>query len=122
MIEGLCDVDIPPVIPIRDNYDFIGYTDAIDAEEVKYQPGDNVILASNKSIYAVWSRQSDDSGDSGDVDDDLLVPSTAGKPDTGENTNGGDGANFTVIPVATVIIVGLLYLAKRKSGHIRFER
>lgn len=122
VIEGLCDVDIPPVIPIRDNYDFIGYTDAIDAEEVKYQPGDNVILASNKSIYAVWSRQSDDSGDSGDVDDDLPVPSTAGKPDTGENTNGGDGTNFTVIPVATVIIAGLLYLVKRKSGHIRFER
>lgn len=65
----------------------------------------------------------DDNTDSSDDEkDDLPVPSTAGKPDTGENTNGGDGTNFTVIPVATVIIAGLLYLAKRKSGHIRFER
>ena len=65
----------------------------------------------------------DDNTDSSDDEkDDLPVPGMAGKPDTGENTNDGDGTNFTVIPVATVIIAGLLYLVKRKSGHIRFER
>ena len=51
-------VNLSTLIPIRNNYDFIGWATSLTATEPEYQPGD--IFTTNKDtiLYAVWTLKS----------------------------------------------------------------
>lgn len=50
-----CSVKIPTEAPTKAGYYFLGYADTASATVVKYQPGANVSLSANKTIYAIWA-------------------------------------------------------------------
>lgn len=132
--EGTCDVTIPSDIPTRDSYDFVGYADTADAKNAKHQPGDSITLTDNKTIYAIWSKQSvdpDNPIDPGeDEDDDLPVPNTAGgsedisNPETGGNYESSNGSGTIVFPATTVVAVCAVagvFVRRLGNKHRKFK-
>lgn len=147
-IETSCEVTIPDTKPVFPGYDFLGYADASGATEAKYQPGDSIVLNSDKTIFAIWKEKSSESqsdekqddvidGSSSDTEDPsskedskseggLILPDTSiGVPDTGyDNKQTSDTVDFVVICVGPIIItvVVLLWNTKsRNNRHRRFE-
>jgi hypothetical protein len=141
-------VTIPDTKPVFPGYDFLGYADASEATEAKYQPGDSIVLNSDKTIFAVWKEKSSESqgdekqddvidGASSDTEDSsskedskneggLILPDTSiGVPDTGyDNKQTSDTVDFVVICVGPIIITvaALLWNTKsRNNRHRRFE-
>ena len=146
--ETSCEVTIPDMKPVFPGYDFLGYADASEATEAKYQPGDSIVLNSDKTIFAIWKEKSSESqtdekqddmidGSSSDTEDPsskedsnseggLILPDTSiGVPDTGyDNKQTSDTVDFVVICVGPIIItvVVLLWNTKsRNNRHRRFE-
>lgn len=50
-----CDVTIPDTVPIRDNYDFLGWGSSV-AVSATYHSGDTVRLLYDTKLYAVWGQ------------------------------------------------------------------
>ncbi len=52
--SNTCSVTIPETIPTYGGRTFYGYAESASASEAVYQPGDNIVLSSNKTLYAIW--------------------------------------------------------------------
>ncbi|MBR2753859.1 InlB B-repeat-containing protein [Candidatus Saccharibacteria bacterium] len=120
VLQPTCSVTIPSVIPVREDYEFLGWADSVSATEAKYDAGSEVTLSGNRTIYAVWKSTKDDDDPSEDVpsgdesEDGESDDSTTPVPDTGVNTNnGGVGAVFTIATLP--ILISALYIVIRYS-------
>ncbi len=55
--DNSCMVTLSSSKPIRSGYTFLGWADSNSATTAKYQPGNNISLSANKTIYAVWKKE-----------------------------------------------------------------
>ncbi len=56
VINGSCSITISSTQPTRTNYSFLGWANSSSATTAAYQPGGNLSLNANKTIYAVWQE------------------------------------------------------------------
>lgn len=49
-----CNVNIPNTAPSRNGYAFLGWANSDAATEAEYTTGDEIILSSDKTLFAVW--------------------------------------------------------------------
>jgi uncharacterized repeat protein (TIGR02543 family) len=49
--------ELPADEPTREDYDFLGWSEDQDAEEADYQPGDEIEVSGNMTLYAVWAKK-----------------------------------------------------------------
>ena len=53
-LQDTCSVTISSTRPTRAGYTFLGWADSATTTSASYQPGANITLSANKTIYAVW--------------------------------------------------------------------
>ncbi len=55
-VSNITSTTISSIVPIRDGYDFLGWSTDEYATYASYVAGDSVSLTSNTTLYAVWRR------------------------------------------------------------------
>lgn len=131
-----CEASVPATIPVKEDYEFLGWADSADATAANYEAGGSVEISANKTVYAVWKEIKDDDepgdddtpgddepGDDEEDDSDLPVPDTSA-PDTGANTNDGNNSVAYVIVAAPILAVVLYAVVRRynsKKSHLKFD-
>ena len=76
------ELTLSDVVPQRQGFEFVGYTDRMGSPNVKYQPGDTYKDDADITLYAVWQISEKSTSDTPDT------PDTPDEPDHKGNENG----------------------------------
>ena len=101
--ETSCSINISDTTPARTGYTFLGWANDASATTATYQPGAEITLTADKTIYAVWEENSTpapDEDDDEDEDDEFIVV-----PNTGSSTDTNNSPTHSIINISTITII-----------------
>lgn len=101
--ETSCSINISDTTPTRAGYTFLGWANDASATTATYQPGAEITLTADKTIYAVWEKNSTpapDEDDDEDEDDEFIVV-----PNTGSSTDTNNSPTHSIINISTITII-----------------
>ncbi|MCL1974812.1 MAG: InlB B-repeat-containing protein, partial [Firmicutes bacterium] len=56
-VLGNTNIPVSSIIPINEEFPFLGWANSSNATTAEYQPGDSIFLTNNTTLYAVWDTQ-----------------------------------------------------------------
>ena len=132
-----CDIMIPNTMPIREGYDFLGWSENQAATEAQYLPGDTITFGrrnaatlrrillvdtratneiGSKILYAIWGEKMPVPDAGGDEPEPTPTPTpkpdgTPSKPDTGRMTEEDNHSNIINTIAIFILVPSILALS-----------
>ena len=100
-----CKVTISNIIPIKNGYSFLGWSQDSEAITATYKSGDSIVINSNTTLYAVWQKNEETTTEisisdcSIDVEPELIYTGLSLEPKVTVQYNGNtlvDGRDYSL--------------------------